>query len=303
MLKPEPGLLLHERYQLKSKLGSGGMATVFSATDLQKQIDVAIKFLNPDQVAIDRRRKRFLREFEIIAGLEHPNIIAVYEQSAQAQEELYFSMQLLDALPLDQLIQDSAKNSNQNSSEYIKTAINLLTQIAAALNYLHQAGIVFCDLKPANVLVEKESSLVKLIDFGIAIRINKQQVDPEESKMLGTSLYMSPEQIRSEKLTPCSDIYSFGVLAFELLTGSVPYPQENLFAVTASHLIGKIPEARALNKSVPADLDMMLQICLEKNAEDRYQDFGEILSKLQSLYLSLAEPKRGFRLWDLLFSR
>lgn len=285
---------INNRYQIQSILGQGGMATVYQALDTTNNTNVALKFLNPDQARVAKRKNRFLREFSILSKLKHEGIVKVFEQSESESGEPFFSMELIKGTTLDKKIKEAFATQTGASEIYTKESLLTLRELAKTLEYIHSSGIIFCDLKPANILVAENTSdspipQIKLIDFGIAINAEDPATE-DTPNMIGTSYYMSPEQIRSEKLNNRSDIYSFGVVAFETLTGNVPFASDALFTVTASHLIGKVPLANAINHAVPSVIDRMIQICMEKKAESRYESMQEVVGRLESVTLASNKP-------------
>lgn len=292
--------LVNQRFKILRELGKGGMATVYLAEDQRLEAEVALKFLNSDQLRVERRRDRFLREFQILSKLNHPAIVKVYEQLETEEAAPFFSMEFIRGKTLADMIKDHYASDLAAREEFTKAALNQLKEIAIALQYLHGRGVIYCDLKPTNILVPemdseaKTSSVrIKLLDFGIAV-LAEQQTSEEAANMIGTSYYMSPEQIRSEKLNYSSDIYSFGVLAFELLTGTVPFASDTLFTVTASHLIGKVPLAQSINRYVPASIDRMIHICMEKEASNRYGSMEEIIGRLEAVTEEGSKPSSFF---------
>jgi len=266
------GTLIQNRYQIISELGSGGMATVYLAHDSQTEKDLALKVLNSDQLD-ERRKKRFLNEFEILKALSHPGVVTVYEQSEEAGTP-FFSMEYIAGQSLSEKIKAEASNSSLSDS------LALLKNISQALQYVHEKGVIYCDLKPDNILISGNNE-ARLLDFGIAQKANEHR--EEDNNIAGTSLYMSPEQIKNEPLDFRSDIYSFGVLAFELLSGRVPFDSEARFTVTASHLAAKVPSVKDFNPEVPEALQTMIKICMEKDRKNRYEKISQLISKLESI--------------------
>jgi serine/threonine protein kinase len=275
-----PGTELCERYKIVSALGSGGMAAVYAVVDASNGKRIALKMLLPDQVKSEIGRARFFREFEILQSVNHPNVISVFDFS-DGDDTPFFTMEEVRGRSIGTLL------SERGGKEQIPIAqaLRILQQIASALELLHTQGILYCDLKPSNVmLLEGSETVSKLIDFGIAQTPSKNRDSlPIGNALVGTSYYMSPEQVRGDILDERSDIYSFGVLAFELLAGRVPFAEEGLFGVTASHLIGKIPDLHTFNAEAPRALDRLVKICMSKDREDRYRSMGEVKKKVEQI--------------------
>jgi serine/threonine-protein kinase len=281
-----PGTELCERYKIVSALGSGGMAAVYAVVDASNGTRVALKMLLPDQVKSEIGRARFFREFEILQTVHHPNVVSVFEFNDGVDGTPFFTMEEVRGKSIRALLSERKGQDHLPLAQ----ALQILQQIASALEELHTQGILYCDLKPSNVmLLEGSETVSKLIDFGIAQTPSKNRDSlPIGNALVGTSYYMSPEQVRGDLLDVRSDIYSFGVLAFELLAGRVPFAEEGLFGVTASHLIGKIPDLHTFNAEAPRVLDRLVKICMSKDREDRYRSMGEVKGKLERIERGLS---------------
>lgn len=287
----ESGQLIHDRFEILGKLGAGGMACVYKAHDRKLSKDVALKYLNSDQLNHPARIARFKQEFTILSHLHHPHIASVFELIEIESTEIFYSMELLDGVSLADKITQLVSKDDSEQELSTSQLLEILYQVASALSYIHEARMIYCDLKPANViLLSTPIPFVKLIDFGIAKIMDQSDTEAVKAAMVGTSYYMSPEQIRSEKLDQRSDIYSFGVFAFELSTGKVPFNDPSLFSITASHLIGKIPSIKKFNHDLPSSFDRMIKVCMEKEKEDRYDDVKEIMARLSELKQKPTKP-------------
>lgn len=268
--------VINGRYKIREELGQGGMATVYAAEDLQKNTPVAIKILNVEQLSDERRVARFLREYEILAKLNHQNVVRVYEQGTMEDGAPFFTMELLKG---------SSLAAYATTERNISTLTTLLTKVAESLSYIHTQGVVFCDLTPANIFVLQSSpevSEVKIIDFGIS-RILAAQTAEDRGTKVGTLSYMSPEQSRREEVDARTDIYSFGILAYEILTGEVPYKNEVEYKVEFQHQMAELPSARARNREIPSTLDRLIRRCMEKEREHRFETMVEVVERLQAL--------------------
>ncbi len=285
-----------QRFAVEGLLGEGGMASVFRAHDAQQQKVVALKVLKHDEkassAAQERRLARFKQEFEILKKLQGlPGVVQcgeffdVTEVSGIDENGPSFTMEVLEGRVLADEIK-SAEWSSQSSQQACASGVAILSELARALGDIHARGVIFCDLKPGNVKVVAPSGCekrIKLFDFGIAQLADSSQADT----MVGTTFYMAPEQIQGEKLTFSADIYAFGVLAFEVLTGRLPFNDEVLFNVTASHLASKVPSVRELSPEVPAAVERMIKICMEKQPKNRYANMGEVAQRLSEVGRSL----------------
>ena len=264
------------------------MAAVYAAIDGKNGHRVALKQLLAEQVHSQFGKARFFREFEILQSVHHPNVVAVLEFHEDSDGAPFFTMEEVKGKSVGDLLDE------RKGIEHLPTAraLHILQQVGSALEALHAQEILYCDLKPSNVMVlYGEDTVVKLIDLGIAqAPQNNRETLPIGTALVGTSYYMSPEQVRGDVLDPRSDIYSFGVFAFELLAGRVPFAEEGLFGVTASHLIGKIPDLQTFNAETPKGLDRLVKICMSKDREDRYRSMGEVREKLGQI---AGRPKAG----------
>lgn len=276
------------RYEIVRELGHGGMATVFEALDRggDRETRVALKVASTDPSMRETSFSHLESEFMVIQRIQSPYTIKVFERGVTSNNAPFFTMELLKGETLDDAIKRRTKESWFNTSEII----DLLIQIADGIHAVHQAGLVYADLKPSNVIVSSGSDKphVKLIDFGIACSSVPYTTDPElnvstSSGLTGTSLFMSPEQIRGFPLTVRSDVYSFGIVAYVLCTGELPFGGEGIFSVTASHLLGKVPPLRRINPNMPKLLERVIHVALEKLPGDRYSSMSEVTERLHQI--------------------
>ena len=279
----ELGTRIQDRYRLDALLGAGGMGTVYKAFDEIQGFDVALKFsVNPNN---SKNRNAFLqREYSILKQFEHYAIPQAYEQGQLENGIVLFSMELIKGEPLNSLIE-------KQSLPDIKTRQEWLKELALVLSYIHKQGYLFCDLKPDNVMILSEAPFIKLFDFGITVPLI-EGLKASDLEARGTTEYMSPEQHRGNKLEYSSDIYSFGALAFELLTGEKPFKIKDSRQITNStqfalkysalHSMGKIPSAHEKNPDVPKDLSSIIEVCLEKKPAERYQSADDLYECLST---------------------
>jgi eukaryotic-like serine/threonine-protein kinase len=259
------GTVFDGRYQIVRKLGAGGMADVYLAEDQELGRQVAIKILNDRHAADDSFIERFRREAKNAAGLSHPNIVSIYDRG-EAEGTYYIAMEFLDGRSLKELIVGRGPAP-------VKIAIDYARQILAALGAAHRQGIVHRDIKPHNVLVGGEGRL-KVTDFGIA-RSGASQMT-EVGSIIGTAQYLSPEQARGAPVDQTSDLYSVGVVLYEMLTGQVPFTGDTPLEIAMKHL-SEVPKPPSeLRPEVTHDLDSVVLRALAKDPGERYQSAEEM---------------------------
>ena len=250
------------RYGIQKELGSGSVGVVFLAHDPHIDRQVALKVLRPDLVTSEAFVQRFLKEAKAIGRLSHPNIVTVYDVGKD-HGTIYIAMEFLDGEPLIKLV------GHKEFSE--KEIVHLGIQVAAALDYAHGNRIVHRDIKPANIILTSKG-LVKITDFGIA-RIEDPSADQQTraGEILGTPAYMSPEQILGQPVDGRSDIYSCGVLFYELSTGVRPFRGENLAAIFRAVTQDIPADPTKVKPSVSPGLSQIIMKCLSKEPDQRFQ--------------------------------
>jgi len=264
--------LFDGRYRIERKLGAGGMADVYLAEDQELGRRVAIKILNGRHANDDQFIERFRREAKNAAALNHPNIVSIYDRG-EAEDTYYIAMEYLDGRTLKELIVS-------RGAAPINVAVEYARQILSALRFAHRHGIVHRDIKPHNVLVDGEGR-VKVTDFGIA-RAGTSQMT-EAGSIVGTAQYLSPEQARGGEVDPRSDLYSLGVVLYELLTGKTPFDGETPVEIAMKHLSNAPKAPSKLRPEVPPELDKVVLRALAKDPNDRYQNADEMEADLDRI--------------------
>ncbi|MBN2715821.1 MAG: protein kinase, partial [Deltaproteobacteria bacterium] len=250
MQDPFIGTFVGERFLVKRRLGEGGMGVVYEAEQTAMDRKVALKVLHP-HLNDDELYVRFQREAAASSKLEHPNIITVYDFGRTENDSLYIAMEFIDGKSLDDEIK-------QNGAMAWDRACRIGTQICSALRNAHDKNIIHRDMKPENVMLCKrgdETDFVKVLDFGIAKMLEDGEKDQQKAltktgMVFGTPQYMSPEQVRGEKLDARSDIYSVGIILYEMLTGTIPFKADTPMGLLTKHLIEMPPAFATANASV-----------------------------------------------------
>jgi serine/threonine-protein kinase len=262
--------LFDKRYRIMRKLGSGGMANVYLAEDQELGRRVAIKILNERHAGDEQFIERFRREAKNAAGLSHQNIVSIYDRG-EAEGTYYIAMEYLDGRSLKELILSRGPAP-------VSVAVDYARQILSALRFAHRNGIVHRDIKPHNVLVDAEGH-VKVTDFGIA-RAGASQMT-EEGSIIGTAQYLSPEQARGTTVDQTSDLYSLGIVLYEMLTGEVPFTGDSPVEIAMKHLSATPPPLREKRPDVPKALELVVLRALAKDPAQRYQSAEEMDADLE----------------------
>ena len=264
------GRLLDNRYEILEVIGTGGMAVVYKARCHRLNRLVAIKILK-DELSEDAEfRRRFHAESQAVAMLSHPNIVNVYDVS-HSDREYYIVMELIDGISLKQYME-------QKGALNWREVLHFSTQIAKALEHAHSRGIIHRDIKPHNIMVLKDGS-VKVADFGIARVSSAQSTLTREA--LGSVHYISPEQARGSKIDYRSDLYSLGVVMYEMLTGRTPYDGETPVSVAIQHINAKAQRPRTINPQIPIGLEQITMHAMAADLSERYESATEMLRDLE----------------------
>ncbi|MFQ5652958.1 MAG: protein kinase, partial [bacterium] len=258
-------------YKILEKIGAGGMGVVYKAKDTKLKREVAIKFLPPQISASEAERKRFKIEAQAAAALNHPNIATIHTIE-DVDDETFIVMEYIDGQELKQKIEAGPLQ--------VDKAIDIATQIADGLKAAHKKGITHRDIKSANIMLT-ENDQVKIMDFGLAKLIGQTQLTMTGTTM-GTVAYMSPEQTQGTKVDHRTDIWAFGVVLYEMLTGLLPFKGDYEQAVMYSILHEEPERIETLRADVPENLSACIQKMLSKEVEQRYQNVDEILDDLKS---------------------
>ncbi|SFP13167.1 serine/threonine protein kinase [Oscillibacter sp. PC13] len=265
------GKMLDNRYEILERIGTGGMAVVYKAKCHRLNRLVAIKILKSDLAQNEDFRRRFNAESQAVAQLSHPNIVSVYDVSRGGDVE-YIVMELIDGITLKQYME---KRGQLNWRE----SLHFITQIMRGLSHAHSRGIVHRDIKPQNVMVLRDGS-VKVADFGIACLENSAQTLTQEA--LGSVHYISPEQARGDRTDARSDIYSAGVVLYEMLTGRLPFEGDSAVSVAIQHL-SSIPLApREINQEIPEQLELICMKAMAPDLERRYPSADAMIADLEA---------------------
>jgi len=281
------GKMLDNRYEILERIGTGGMAIVYKAKCHRLNRLVAIKILKSDLAQNEEFRRRFNAESQAVAQLSHPNIVSVYDVSRGGDME-YIVMELIDGITLKQYME---KRGQLNWRE----SLHFITQIMRGLSHAHSRGIIHRDIKPQNIMVLRDGS-VKVADFGIACLADSTQTLTQEA--LGSVHYISPEQARGDRPDARSDIYSSGVVLYEMLTGRLPFEGESAVSVAIQHL-SSIPLApREINPDIPEQLELICMKAMAPDLEHRYQSADAMIADLEA-FRKNPEVEMKFDLSDL----
>ncbi len=274
------------RYQILERIGRGGMATVFKAHDPTIGRDVAIKFLHASLCEGDDYRGRFLQEARAAGGLSHPNIVTVHDVG-EIEGRPYMAMELLSGISL-------AEELDASKTIPVRDTVVMGMQLARALDYAHSRGIVHRDIKPGNIMRLTGSRTIKVTDFGIAHMDNAQDdsLRTRAGDVLGTPQYMSPEQTRGERLDGRSDLFSTGIVLYQMVVGVRPFRGDNLVAV-ATKIAGEAPPPIDKSRTdVPPSLRRVIDRCLAKVPEQRFQSGAELADALGRVLTEIDEEAR-----------
>lgn len=276
--------LLNDRYQLQDTLGTGGMAVVYKAKDLMLERNVAVKVLREDFSKDPAFRERFRQEARAAANLSHPNIVTVHDFGLD-QGHLFIVMEYMPGTDLKTL-------TRQKERFTVSEALELMIQACGGVGYAHRAGLVHCDVKPHNMLVTPEGRL-KVTDFGIARALATISPDERSDVVWGSPHYFSPEQASGRPPSPSSDVYSLGIILYEMITGRLPFIASDSTELARMHREDKPVAPRYYNNSIPSALEEIILKVLAKEPSSRYRTADQMGRLLLGLYDTNTEPNQN----------
>src|SRR6516225_6657472 len=276
------GTTLNSRYRLEARIGAGGMSTVYRALDETLQRRVAIKLMNREVTSDSDQLERFRREARAVAQLSHPHIVGVID-AGEDEGRPYIVFEFVDGETLKERIRRQGRLP-------VAEAVAYAIEIARALGAAHARHIVHRDVKPQNVLIDEEGS-AKVTDFGIARTLTEEGLTMA-GRVLGTTDYVSPEQALGQPVTGQSDLYSLGVVLYEMLTGEVPFKGENQVAVAMKHVREILPDVQSKRPEVSSTLAAVVDTATAKRAEDRYANDVELIADLEDV-LAIETARAG----------
>ena len=265
------GQKINDRYEIIKTIGEGGMANVYLADDKILERKVAIKVLRGDLSSDEKFIRRFKREALSVSNLSHPNIVEVYDVGEE-DGNYYIVMEYIEGKTLKQLLQ-------KRGALTLTEVIDIMTQLTDGLSHAHEAYIIHRDIKPQNIMIE-DNGLIKITDFGIAMALNNTQLTQTNSVM-GSVHYLPPEQAQGKGSTIKSDIYSLGILMYELLTGSVPYKGDTAVEIALKHMKEKLPSIRKQNPTIPQSVENIVIKATAKNPKNRYDSVRDMYNDIK----------------------
>lgn len=275
--------LLNERYELVAQQGSGGMSVIYKAQDRSLGRMVAVKILRPSLTKDPSFLEKFQQEARSVAVMSHPNIVTVHDVGSDGSTH-YIVMEIIEGQDLKKIIR------TQGALPF-DLALSYSIQICAGLGFAHRSHLVHADVKPQNILINRDD-IIKITDFGIAQAVTDTMPQTRSDVVWGSPHYFAPEQARGEKPSPASDVYSIGVVMFEMFTGRLPYIGTSQRELALAHIQSKIPFARELNPNVPEVLSNIIAKVMSKRPNDRYKHADQLGHILQQLRERTKLPQR-----------
>ncbi|MFW5735867.1 MAG: Stk1 family PASTA domain-containing Ser/Thr kinase [Halanaerobium sp.] len=276
------GKILNNRYKIIKEIGSGGMAIVYSARDTLLERRVALKMLRPEYKSDDEFIDKFRQEARAVARLSHPNVVSIYDIVVD-EERIYLVMEIVEGKNLKDLIKEKGKLS-------IAESLEIAGQIAAALSVAHGNQIVHCDIKPHNIILNDDME-VKVTDFGIARAVSNSTVRVTET-VVGSAHYFSPEQAKGGEIKAYSDIYSLGVVLYEMTTGELPFHGDSPISVALKHIQQQPVEPAQINNDIPDEVNSLIMKAIAKEPADRFQDAYEMRQQITYCLKNLKKDKK-----------
>jgi len=275
------GKLLNNRYKIKEKKGSGGMALVFKAQDILLDREVAIKMLRPEFVSDEDFINKFRQEAKSVARITHPNVVSIYD-IVEGEDSLYLVMEYIRGENLKSIIKKRGRLT-------LVKALDIANQITAGVEVAHKNNIIHCDIKPHNILIT-ENNKVKVTDFGIARAVSTSTMTITDTVM-GSAHYFSPEQAQGKEINTYSDIYSIGVVLYEMITGEVPFKGESPISVALKHIQNEPKELKEVLPSIPEKVNELIMKTLAKDPEKRHDNATDLREEIvETLKYVKSEP-------------
>ncbi|MEE9390513.1 MAG: serine/threonine-protein kinase, partial [Candidatus Aminicenantaceae bacterium] len=276
------GSTFGDRYQIIEELGKGGMGRVYRVLDKKLKEEIALKLIKPEIASDKKTVERFSNELKIARKIGHKNVARMFDLNEE-QGIHYITMEYVRGEDLKKLIRKIGQLSAGQ-------AIPIAKQICEGLGEAHRLGVVHRDLKPQNVMVDEDGN-ARIMDFGIARSLESKGITGA-GVMIGTPEYMSPEQVEGKEAGQSSDIYSLGVILYEMVTGRVPFEGDTPFTIGVKHKSEMPKDPKEFNAQIPGDLSTVIMRCLEKDKEKRYQSAGEVRSELENIQKGIPTTER-----------
>ncbi|MCJ7581900.1 MAG: serine/threonine protein kinase [Candidatus Aminicenantes bacterium] len=277
------GSVFAGRYEIIEELGKGGMGRVYRVEDTKLKQEVALKLIKPEIASDKKTIERFRNELKLARNIRHKNVCGMFDLG-ETEGAPFITMEFVPGQDLKGLIRQSGQLA-------VGTTINIAKQICDGLTEAHKSGVVHRDLKPSNIMIDKQGD-VRIMDFGIARSLEAKGIT-SAGVMIGTPEYMSPEQVEGKEVDQRSDIYSLGIILYEMVTGRVPFKGDTPFTIGMKHK-GEIPQnPKELNPQISDDLSSVIMRCLEKEKDRRYQSAGEARSELESIERGIPTTERA----------
>lgn len=283
------GTTFARRYDVIEEVGRGGMGKVYRAIDKNVEEEVALKILNPEVAADEKMIERFRNELKLARKITHRNVCRMYDLNAEEGTQ-FIVMEYVPGENLRSLIKRIGRFTTGK-------AIIVAKQVCEGLAEAHRLGVIHRDLKSQNIMIDNEGN-ARIMDFGIA-RVIKAKGTTDKELIMGTPEYMSPEQVEGKEVDPCSDIYSLGVILYEMVTGRLPFEGDTPFSIALKHKSEKPPDPQQINDQIPEELSRVILKCLEKDREKRYQSADELSSALSKLEKGIPTTDRFVPEWKL----